>query len=187
MLKSKINTSNKSIALNGAIIAVAAVFAYSIIVMICSFIRSSSNIYSIMPTGERSTILWANGISIAYSVAVFSVILALISSIAGAVAAVILKKLLLGFNPHFIFIRAVFISSITAFVLLIFLYLLLYALLKDWMTFYYLETFLFWFLLPAVIFFLVCVVGGSKLNKVLNTGIVTSGTNNDGEFTKLKI
>ena len=172
MLKSKINTSNKSIALNGATLAVAAVFAYSIIVMIYSFIRSSATIYNIMPTGERNTILWANGISIAYSVAVFSVILALISSVAGAIAAVILKKLLFYFNPLFNFRKTVFISCITALALLILLYLLLYALLKDWMTFNYFETFLFWFLFPAAIFFFVCVVGSSKLNKVLNTEMV---------------
>jgi hypothetical protein len=92
MLKSKINISNKSIAVNGAAVAVAAVFAYSIIVMIYSIIRSSATIYSIMPMGERNTILWANATSVAYSVVVFSVILALISSLTGAIAAVIQKK-----------------------------------------------------------------------------------------------
>ena len=173
MLKSKINICNKSIALDGATVAVAAVFAYSIIVMVYSFIRSSATIYSIMPVGERNSILWANGISIAYSVAVFSVLLASISSVTGAITAVILKKLLLYFNPQFNNKKNVFISCITALALLTLLYLLLYALLKDWMTFNYYETFLFWFLFPAAIFFLVCVVGGSKLNKVLNTGMVS--------------
>ena len=173
MLKSKINTSNKVTALNGATVAVAAVFAYSIIVMIYVIIRSSATIYSIMPMGERNNILWANGISIAYSVAVFSVLLASISSVAGAITAVILKKLLLYFNPQFNNKKNVFISCITALALLTLLYLLLYALLKDWMTFNYYETFLFWFLFPAAIFFLVCVVGGSKLNKVLNAGMVS--------------
>ena len=173
MLKSKINICNKSIALDGATVAVAAVFAYSIIVMVYSFIRSSATIYSIMPVGERNSILWANGISIAYSVAVFSVLLASISSVTGAITAVILKKLLLYFNPQFNFRKTVFISCITALVLLILLYLMLYVLLKDWMTFKYFETLLFWFFFPAAIFFLVCVVGGSKLNKVLNTGMVS--------------
>lgn len=155
-------------ALNGAAVAIASVFAYSLLVMIYSIIRSSATIYSIMPMGERSSIIWANGISVAYSVAVFSVILALISSLLGAIAAVILKKLLLYFNPQFIFRKALIISCITAFALLMLLYLLLYALLKDWMTFNYIETFLFWFLFPAAIFFSVCVIGGSKLNKILN-------------------
>ena len=173
MIKSKINISNKVTALNGATVAVASVFAYSIIVMIYAIIRSSATIYSIMAVGERNSILWANGISIAYSVAVFSVLLASISSVAGAIAAVILKKLLLYFNPQFNNKKNVFISCITALALLTLLYLLLYALLKDWMTFNYYETFLFWFLFPAAIFFLVCVVGGSKLNKVLNTGMVS--------------
>ena len=183
MLKSKKYISNKIIALNGATIAIAAVFAYSIIVMIYSIILSSATIYNIMPMGERNTILWANGISVAYSVAVFSVILALISSLSGAIAAVILKKLLLYFNPQFNFKKAVLISCITAFVLLSILYLLLYALLKDWMTFNYIETFLFWFLFPAAIFFLVCVVGGSKLNKVLNSGMVSLNTNTGVQVT----
>lgn len=172
MLKNKKNISNKITALNGATVAVAAVFAYSIIVMIYSIIRSSATIYSIMPMGERNTILWANGISVAYSVAVFSLILALISSLTGALSAVILKKILLYFNTQFNFRKAVFISCATAFVLLILIYLLLYAFLKDWMTFSFAETFTFWFLFPAAIFFSVCVVGGSKLNKILNRGSV---------------
>ena len=172
MLKSKINISNKVIALNGATVAVAAVFAYSIIVMIYSIIRSSASIYSIMPMGERNSILWANSISVAYSVAAFSVILALVSSIAGAIAAIILKNLLLYFNPKLIVRKTVLISCITAFALPFFLYLLLYALLKDWMTFSFAETFTFWFLFPAAIFFLVCIIGGSKLNKILNMGTV---------------
>jgi hypothetical protein len=173
MQKSKINISNKVIALNGATVAVASVFAYSIIIMIYVLIRSSATIYSIMSMGERNSILWANSISVAYSVAVFSIILALISSIPGAIAAVILKNLLLYFNPQLIFRKTVFISCITAFALVILLYLLLYALLKDWMTFNYFETFSFWFLFPAVIFFSACVIGGIKLNKVLNTRMVT--------------
>ena len=176
MPESKTNISDKFMALNGAAVAVASVFAYSSLVMIYSIIRSSATIHSIMPMGERSSIIWANGISVAYSVAVFSVILALISSISGAIAAIVLKKLLLYFNPQFIFRKAVLISCITAFVLLIILYLLLYALLKDWMTFNFFETFLFWFLFPAAIFFSVCVIGGSKLNKALNIGTATSNT-----------
>ena len=135
MLKSKINISTKVTAFNGATVAVASVFAYSIIIMIYAIIRSSATIYSIMPMGERNSILWANGISIAYSVAVFSVILALISSVAGAIAAVILKNFLLYLNPQFNFRNAVLISSITALALLILMYFSLYALLKDWMRF----------------------------------------------------
>lgn len=169
MQKRKTTIANKIIALNGARVAVAAVFVYSIIVMLYSIIRSSAAIYNIMPIEERNSIIWANGISIAYSVAVFSVIVALISSLPGAIAALILKKLLLSFNPQFVFRKAIFISCITALALLILLYLLLYALLKDWMTFNYVETFLFWFIFPAAIFFTVCIIGGSKLNKSLNT------------------
>ena len=176
MLKSKINISNKIIALNGATIAVASVFAYSIIIMIYAIIRSSATIYGIMPMGERISILWANSISVAYSVAVFSMILALVSSISGAIAAVILKNLLLYFNPKLFFNKTVLISCITASGLLLIVYLLLYALLKDWMTFNYFETFSFWFLFPAGFFFSACVIGGIKLNKVLNTRVVTLST-----------
>lgn len=176
MLESKKNISNKVTAFIGATVAVASVFAYSIIIIIYAIIRSSAAIYSIMPIGERNSILWANSISVAYSVAIFSIIQALISSISGAIAAVILKNLLLYFNPKLIFKKTVFISCITAFALLIFLYVLLYGLLKDWMTFNYFETFSFWFLFPAAIFFSACVIGGIKLNKVLNTRMVTSST-----------
>lgn len=169
MLKSKKNISNKTVAYYGATVAVAAVFAYSMIVMIYSIIRSSTTILNIMPIGERSTVLLANGFSIAYSIAVFSFLMAVLSSVAGAVTGVILKKLMIYFNPQFNFGKAVLVSCITALVLLTLIYLLFYGLLKDWMTFSYPETFSFWFLIPAVIFTAVCIIGSSKLNQVLQT------------------
>ena len=169
MLTSKTNISDKAVVYNGAIAAVAVVFAYSIVVMIYVIIHSSATILNIMPTGERSSILLANGFSIAYSVAVFSFLMAVLSSLAGAVAAVILKKFMPVLNHEFNFGKAVLVSCIIALVLLNFIYLLFYALLKDWMTFSYPETFLFWFLIPAIIFTAVCIIGGSKLNQVLHT------------------
>ncbi len=172
------NISNKTVAYNGAIVAIAAVFAYAIIVMLYVIIRSSATIYSIMPKGERGTILLTNGFSIAYSVLIFSLLMAAISSLAGAVGGVILRGSLIYFNPRFIFRKAVIISCFTALSLLILLYILFYALLKDWMTFDYVETFSFWFLIPAIIFFSACIIGGSKLNKTLET-LITEHNNND--------
>jgi hypothetical protein len=167
MVNKTINIRNKSVAYNGALTGVAAVFTYSLAVMIYAVIRSSITIYNIMPSGERSNILLINGFSIAYSVAIFSLLMALLSSIAGAVAGVILKKVLYYFNPNFINRKAIVISCIVAFITLVIMYLLLYALLKNWITFNYMETFSFWFLMPAVIYAAACVVGGSKLNKLL--------------------
>ncbi len=155
-------------ACNGAIKGIAAVFAYSLLVMIYAIIGSSVTIYNIMPNGERSNILFANGFSVAYSVVVFSLLLALLSSAVGALASVILKKSLVYFNPQFIYKKTVIVSVTVALVILIIIYALLYALLKDWMTFNYIETFSFWFLFPAVIFFVVCIITGSKLNAVLH-------------------
>ncbi len=155
-------------AYNGALTGVAAVFTYSFAVMIYAIIRSSITICNIMPNGERSSILLANGFSIAYSVAIFSLLMALPSCGAGAIAAIIFKKMLLYFNPNFVYTKAIIIGWVIAFGMLMIIYLLLYFLLKNWMTFNYIETFSFWFLLPAVIFFGVCIIGCSKLNKALN-------------------
>ena len=171
MLNIKSNISNKAVAYNGAIVAVAAVFAYSIIVMIYVIIRSSATIYSIMAIGERNTILLANGFSIVYSVAIFSLLMAVLSTMGGAIAAVILKKSLLYFNHQFNFKKAILISCITALAMLITIYILFYGLLKERMTSNYVETFSFWFLFPAFIFFGVCAIGGSKLNKALDTEV----------------
>jgi hypothetical protein len=159
--------SNKAAAYNGALIAVAGLFAYSLVVMLYAIIRSSVSIYSIMPSPERSTILWTNGFSIAYSVVIFSLLMAVVSSLAGAVAGVILKNVLLWLNPQLHFNKAIVISSITALVLLATLYLLLYRLLKERITLQYAETFLFWFLFPAVIFFIACIIGAIAMNKEL--------------------
>ncbi len=49
--------SNKTAAFNGAVVAVAGVFAYSLVVMFYAIIRSSVSIYNVMPSSERSTIL----------------------------------------------------------------------------------------------------------------------------------
>jgi hypothetical protein len=159
--------TNKTAAYNGALIAVAGVFAYSLVVMLYAIIRSSISIYSSMPSAERSTILWANGFSIAYSVAMFSLLMAVASSLAGALAGVIFRTVLLQFNPKRHFNKAILISSITALVLLSLLYLLLYILLKERITLQYAETFLFWYVFPVVIFFTAVVLAGVKLNKQL--------------------
>ena len=171
MENKKTNISNKWVAYNGAIIGVAAVFIYSLAVMIYTIIRSSITINNIMPNGEKGNILLVTGFSVAYSVAVFSLIMALFSSVAGAVAGVILKNALHYFNPNFIPQKAIAIGCVTALGILGIVYFLLFALLKNRMTFNYIETFSFWFLIPAIIFFGVCVIGGNKLNTVLNTGI----------------
>lgn len=156
--------TNRTAAYNGALVAVAGVFVYSFIVMFYTIIRSSASIYNIMSSSELNTILWANGFSIAYSVAVFSLLMAVVSSIAGAVGGIILRKVLLLFNPQRHLKKAIVISSITAIVLLAILYFLLYMLLKERITFQYVETFLFWYVFPTGIFFIAVVIGGAKLN-----------------------
>jgi hypothetical protein len=167
MANKTINISNKKIAYAAAKLAVAGVFSYSLVVMLYVIIRSSVTICNSMPSGERNNILMQNGFSIAYSVAVFSILMALLSAISGAIAGVIFKKFLQYFNPNFSNRKAIGISCLTAFVTLIIMYLLLHALLKDWMTFNYIETFSFWFLMPAIIYVGACIIGGSKLNKIL--------------------
>jgi hypothetical protein len=167
-----INSPNifiKSGIYNGSIVAVATVIAYSLVIMIYVVTRSSSTIYSIMLEGERTSILWANGISVAYSIAIFSLLMAAISSVIGIISAVILKKLLLYFNPQFNVKKAIVISFMTALIGVIIIYFLLFALLKDWMTFNYIEPFLSWFLLPSAIYLMVCMIGGRQLDRVLRT------------------
>jgi hypothetical protein len=167
MTSNAANISNKKVAYASAKIAIAAVFGYALFVMLYAIIRSSITIYDIMPGGERTNILLLNGFSIAYSVAIFSLLMGLLSCISGAMAGVIIKKALQYFNPNFINMKAIFISCVTAVVTLTIMYLLLYSLLKNWMTFNFIETFSFWFLLPAIIYVVACIIGGSKLNKLL--------------------
>lgn len=170
MIPHKTIITNKRIARKGATIAVAAVFAYSLVVMAYTITRSSAAIWSIMQGRERNTILLASGFSIAYSVAFLSIVMAALSTPAGAVAAVILKKTLLYFNPRFNTKKAIIVSCITALALLLLLYLLFYVLMKERITFEYMETLVFWYLFPAVIFFGVSIIGGCKLNKAFRLG-----------------
>jgi len=168
MIKNTI--SNKKAAYNGALVALAGVVAYSIAVMLYVIIRSSATIYNIMPSSERSTILWTNVFSIVYSVVVFSLLMSVPSLLAGAVAGVVLRKVLLWFNPQLHFSKAILISSITSWVLLLLLYLLLYMLLKERITLQYAGTFLFWYVFPAVIFFIAVLISGAKLNNYFIKG-----------------
>lgn len=162
-----LNISNKKVAYNGAIIAIAAVFGYALVVTIYVVMRSSSTIYSIVPQEEKTSIIWANGISAAYSIAIFSILMAIISAIIGGITAIILKKMLLYFNPEFNENKVLLISFMTALIGVNIGYFTLYALLKEWMTFNYIEPFLFWFLIPAAIFLGICIVGGRYLNRHL--------------------
>jgi hypothetical protein len=169
MSKAKKQISNKQAAFNGALLTVGAVFLYSLIIMLYAIFRSSYIIFSSMPIGERSGILWANGISIAYSVSIFSIIICLFSSIAGALSGLILKKSLLAFNPTFKSRKAISISIVLSLSLLTAIYSILRLVLKDWMTFGYTESLLFWFVFPAVICLAVGIVGGIAMNKELIT------------------
>jgi hypothetical protein len=171
MAEVKVHISNKKAAYYGAIISVAAVFAYSIVIMIYVIIRSSAVIFNVMPKGERNTILLLNNFSVAYSVTIISILIAALSGVFGALAAVILKQSLLYFNPKFNSKNAIWVSCMVALVLLSSMYISLYGWLGDYMTFYNSEIILFWFLFPAIIFAAVCVVAGIKLNRILRSHI----------------
>jgi hypothetical protein len=163
----KQEASNKTIAYNGALMSTTAIFLYSFQVMIYVLLTTSSFIFSAMPAGERASILWANGLAVAYSVAVFSIAMAIISAPIGAVSLLLIKICLQYFNPLFDFKKAIAISGAVALSLLGVVYILLRLILKDWMTLQYPEPLLFWFVLPAIIFLSVCIVGGYQLNKAL--------------------
>jgi len=161
----RVEVSYKKLAYNGAIIAIAIVLVYSLVIMIYTIARSSLTIYRIMPGDERNAILIVSGISVAWSVAFFSMLMAFSSSVIGGLVAVLLKKSLLYLNPTFSGQKAIWISAVLALALLCTLCILSYSFLGE--GFLYPETFLFWFLFPAVIFFIACVAGGRKINTAL--------------------
>lgn len=177
MKNNTINISNKYVAFNGALLFVSVVLAYSLIIMIYVLIRTSLTIYDIMPNGERTSILWQNGISVIYAVSIFSILVTIISAIVGGFTSVILKKMLAYFNIQFKNKRTFFISFITAFLMIVIVYSILYLLLSDWMTFDNLEPFLFWFLIPSTIFLISTLIGGYNLNKILKIIIVSKNDN----------
>jgi hypothetical protein len=167
MNENLIYISNKRLACDGALIATSAVFIYSLIVLIYVLIRSSSTIYGIIPFGYRLSILFENSIAGAHSIATFSILMAIISSVVGAFTAIILKKSLFYFNPNITHKKVVLISGITPVLVLSIIFFLLRILLKDWMTFNNVEPFLFWFLFPAAVFFGACISLGTYLNGLL--------------------
>jgi hypothetical protein len=159
--------NNINIGYSGALISTAAIFAYALVVMVYVVTRSSNFIFSAMPTDERAGIMVANGFAVAYSVTVFSILMAIPSSVVGSVSAILIKWFLQRFNGKSNAQRAMVISGTVALCVLAVIYFVLRILLKDWMTLHYPETLLFWFVVPALICFVVCLVGGSKLNREL--------------------
>jgi hypothetical protein len=154
----------KMVAHNGAVVASAAVFAYSLLVMLYVIVRTSVSICNIMPRAETRSILFANGVSVAYAVAIFSLLAAAISALGGAAATLILQKSLRYFNPRSNLRKAILISAIEAFAMLTVMYITVYPFLHKFMTFDYAETFVFWFLLPSAIFVTAFVISGITIN-----------------------
>ncbi len=167
MKKSGTDICNKKTACYGAWIAVAASFFYSLIVMIYVTIRSSATILQVMPAGERAGILWANGLAMVYSVAVCSLLMAIISSITGAIVAVVLQKSLLQFNQECSAKKAIVISCVLAVLLLTIFYFLLFSLLGERISFQYPETLYFWFVFPAIIYLVISIPFGKAMNKAI--------------------
>ena len=173
MNENSINISNKRVAFYGASIAVATVFFYSLAVMIYVIIRSSLTIYEIATLEVKTSIILQNGISVAYSIVIFSILMAIISSILGSITAIILKKSIRYFNPNYENRKSILISGIIAVLANSIVYISLRTMLRDWMTFHYIETFLFWFLLPSLLFFMACIIGGKQLNMAFLNNLKT--------------
>ena len=51
--------------------------------------------------------------------------------------------------------------------MILIIYSILHSVLKDWMSFYNIEPFLFWFIIPSTLFLIVTIFAGYKLNKRL--------------------
>ena len=167
MKSNSINISNKNVAYTCAVHIIAAVFIYSLITLIYVLIRTSHTIFNSLPNGDRTAILWQNGISVIYTISIFSIVMAIISGIISGITAVIVKNLLHYFNAKFNYKKSIFISILTVFIIILIVFSILHIILNDWMTFDNIEPFLFWFLIPASLFLIVTIIGGFKLNKKL--------------------
>lgn len=146
---------------------IAAVFIYSLITLIYVLIRTSHTIFNNLPNGEQTAILWQNGISVIYTISIFSIVMAIISGIISGITALIIKKLFHYFNAKFNYKKAIFISILTALIMILIIYSILHTGLKHWMTFDNIKPFLFWFLIPSTLFLIITLIGGYKLNKKL--------------------
>ena len=173
MNEKPINFSNLRLAYFGAIVATATVLLYSIMLLIYVIIRSSLTIYDIIQSEEKTLILFKNAISVAYSIAVFSIIMAIFSSMVGALTAIILKQSILHFNPKFLKRKTKIICVTLSILIVSIIYLLLRFLLKEWMTFDNIEPFLLWFLIPSVLFLIIGIFSGSQLNGLMKLQKVT--------------
>ncbi len=160
--------SDAMAARTGARIAIATVFGYALACMLYTILRSSLRIVSILPNREQGGILWANALALAYSIAVLSILLALVAAVTGAVAAVTLRRVLRYFNPQNNGKKAMLISCGTMLYLLYGMYILLYSVFASRMSFQYPATFIFWYALPAVICLVISIPAGIALNKRLS-------------------
>jgi len=161
--------SYKNVAFISAKLATVGVLAYSLLIMAYALIRSSVTIFKMMPKDERQGILFLNSLSIAYAVVIFSLTMALVSSMGGALSGMILKKSLLVFNPLCNKKKAVLIGIIVFVMLLGMLYIIFYSALGPNLN--HPEPLLFWFAFPAIFFCIACVKGSVLLNIILRNSL----------------
>ncbi len=163
------NISDGRLAAKGAILTTAAIFIYSLIVLLYVVLRTSFEIANKLPVGERSSIIFANAVALTYTIAVFSLLMVLVFSITGAIGALVIKRLVFRFNPQFNVRKTLLFSGMVGLVLLVLVYVVLRLLLQKWMTLQYPETLLFWFVFPATICFIFYLISGMAFNRFLLT------------------
>lgn len=159
--------SDRQLAYRGALITVAAVFFYSLLVLVYVITRSTISLVKILPGEPVNNLLIGTNFSILYSVAVVSILVAGFSSIGGATGALFLHRFLTYFNPSYKKKKAAWLSVIFSTLAIIVIYLVLYVLFREKMSSAYMPTFLFWYVIPASIFFSISVIAGIRLNEFL--------------------
>ena len=168
--------SNGKLVFTGIQIGIAKTFFYSFLFMVYAIIRSSFFINTSLAGKAKSNILFSNGFALAYTISVFAILTGIISALIGALTILIIKKILLYFNPELLSFKAISIGIIWSLFSLIIFYHILYTASANRFSFAYPQTFLFWFILPVCIYLAAYIIGSKKLNDLI---INKSATVND--------
>jgi hypothetical protein len=148
----------------GAGVGIALTFAYALIFAVLAIVAASATILQAQPADPLAT-LAANGLTLLYLALMMALLLSILTALIGAGTGVIVYTLDRVFNARHTPLRAAAIGTFTTTGIWLIFYLLIRAAgLGQRLGWAYPATFLFWLILPGLIYICTAGVVGVRLN-----------------------
>lgn len=149
---------------DGAKTGVGLTVAYAVVYTLYAFVRLSLSIQGAMPSGDWWQTAAASGITFVVGAIFFTVIASVIAALLGALTMMAIRRLLLSFNQALSPRKAVVIGFLVGIVVWLSLTIILQVLTDSRFTPEFLDTYLFWFGFPGLVYVAASSIVGWRLN-----------------------